>query len=268
MTRQAAAASGQIKKSSVTVLIPKALRAEWVDVMALDPTLSNSAFRVACVIGSYFNKHRGDAYPSIETLARVMGASERTVWAGVKELEERGYLIVKRRSLGSLTRKRKDGTESEVKLAGGRGVSNTYTPAFERSHISATITGSKVAERCDLYWSERSQKSVSKVATDCDPTLNLPSEGNPTLARGPSSPNGLGPAGEQIRRAIGDANFRSWISKLAIVGEADGVVTLSAPTGFHRDRVVEQFEFKILEAWQSVSPSVTRIVIVKKDAAA
>ena len=155
-------------KASVVVLLPKPLRAEWMDVMALDASLSDNAFRVGCVIGSYFNKYRGDAYPSIKTLAKVMNAGERTVWAGVKELERCGYLIVKRRELGVIVRKRKDGTESEVRLAGGKGVANTYQPAFERSQISATNTGSKLAIRCDLYWSQRSQISASKVATDCE----------------------------------------------------------------------------------------------------
>jgi hypothetical protein len=49
------------RKPSVVILLPKQLRAEWVDVMALDKTLGDNAFRVACVIGSYFNKYRGDA---------------------------------------------------------------------------------------------------------------------------------------------------------------------------------------------------------------
>lgn len=108
------------KSSAVVVLIPKQLRAEWVDVMALDADLSNNAFRVACVIGSYFNKYRGEAYPKIETIAAAMGAAARTAWGGVKELEARGYLIVERREFGTIKRRLKDGTEKEVRLAGGR----------------------------------------------------------------------------------------------------------------------------------------------------
>src|SRR4051794_24046350 len=94
--------------AQVVVLLPKQLRAEWVDAMALDTALSNNAFRAACVIGSYFNKFRGDAYPRIETIAEKMGVSDRTAWAAINELEALGYLIVKRRNLGTRTRKLKD----------------------------------------------------------------------------------------------------------------------------------------------------------------
>jgi hypothetical protein len=250
---------------SVVVLIPKQLRAEWIDAMALDPSLSNNAFRVGCVIGSYFNKYRGEAYPRLDTIARVMDAAERTVWGGVKELEAAGYLIVKRRHLGTRTRIEKNGAETEVRLAGGKGVANTYQPAFQRSQISATTTGSKLAERCDLYWAQSSQKSVPKVAADCDPTLNLPSEGNPTRARGPSSPNGLGPAGEQIRSLVGEAIFASWFSKLDLVSETAEVVTLSAPGRHHREQVINRYEAKILTAWRVIRPTITSIVITERD---
>ena len=249
------------------ILLPKQLRAEWMDVMALDASLPDNAFRVGCVIGSHFNKYRGDAYPSIQTLAKVMGASERTVWAGVKELERRGYLIVKRRELGTIVRKRKDGTESEVRLAGGKGVSNTYQPAFERSQIFATTIGSKLAERCDLYWSQSSQKSVPKVATDCDPTLNLPSEGNPSRAQGPSSPDGLGPFGTLISKRIGDAAYRAWFAKAAIAAETPDSVTLSVDSTFRRDHITAQFGPQILDCCRAVMPTVLRVDVVVREAA-
>jgi biotin operon repressor len=256
------------RKPSVVILLPKQLRAEWVDVMALDARLSNNAFRVACVIGSYFNKYRGDAYPSIETLAKVMGASERTVWAGAKELEDRGYLVVKRRELGTIVRKCKNGTESEVRLAGGKGVANTYQPAFERSQISATTTGSKLAERCDLYWVQRSQISASMVATDCDPTLTSSSskKKNPT---GPCA-HALGPAGDELRRRLGSDVFESWFGKVTIYAETHDLIRLAAPTRFTASRIRQDFENQALEAWQSVRPTIQRIeiVLLGKEAAA
>jgi hypothetical protein len=68
-------------------------------------------------------------------------------------------------------------------VCGGRGVANTYLPAFERSQVAATKPGLKLAARCDLLWELRSQNSARKVATDCDPTLASPSEKNPSRAR-------------------------------------------------------------------------------------
>jgi hypothetical protein len=165
------------------ILIPKKLRAEWMDVIALDPKISNAAFRAAGVIGSHFNKHTGRAFPSQSTIAAAMGVSDRTAWAAVCELEREGYLVIQRRSLGVGTRMTKAGPVA-VRFAGGKGVANTYLPAFERSQLTATNAGSKLATRCDLYWEQRSQSGVAKVATDCDLTLVPPSEvtlqgGNP-----------------------------------------------------------------------------------------
>jgi hypothetical protein len=245
-----------------TVLVPKQLRAEWVDVMALDQDLSNNALRVACVIGSYINKFRGDAYPRMETIAEKMRASARTVWAGVHELEARGYLVVKRRSLGTYTRKLKDGTESEVKLAGGKGVANLYQPAFERSQIFATTTRTKLAERCDLYWSERSQKRVAKVATDCDPTLTSSSKKNPAHLTGPSCPDGLGPVGARLRQHLGEDVYRSWFNKVTIKTETPELVVLSAPTRLHVSRIQQDYADKVLRAWQAITPTIQRVEVV------
>jgi hypothetical protein len=43
----------------------KQLRAEWMDVMALDERLTNTAFRVVGVGGSYFNRHTGSTFLTV-----------------------------------------------------------------------------------------------------------------------------------------------------------------------------------------------------------
>lgn len=158
------------------ILIPKQLRMEWTDLLAHDRELSNSGFRVACVIGSHFNRRTGDTYVKQETIAEKLGMSERTVWTAIMELERLGYLIIARRELGV---RATDGR----RVCGGRGVANTYLPAFERSQVTATFSGQKLAARCDHLWSERSQSSVTKVAAHCDPTLTSSSKKNLTRAR-------------------------------------------------------------------------------------
>jgi DNA-binding transcriptional regulator YhcF (GntR family) len=254
------------EKATVAVLLPKPLRAEWVDAMALDPDLSNNAFRVACVIGSYFNKFRADAYPSMGIIAEKMNATTRTVWNGITELEARGYLIVKRRHLGTYIRKEKTGGETEVRLAGGKGVSNTYYPAFQRSQISSTNTKSKLEEICDLYWSQRSKKSASKAETDFDPTLASSSskKKNPTRPREALPSHALGSAGDRLRDLIGPDEFAAWFGsdKVRVESETGDTVTLSAPNVFVRTQILERYKLKLERALQWARPETAVVNVI------
>jgi hypothetical protein len=83
------------------ILIPKSLRMEWTDALALDPQVGNMPFRVACVISSHFNHRSGETFVSQITVARIMGVSPRSVWSAIVELERLGYLIVQRREFGA-----------------------------------------------------------------------------------------------------------------------------------------------------------------------
>ena len=136
------------RPNAEVLLIPESLRMAWTDYMALDASLPHCPFRIGCVIGSHINRQSGETFLSQETIARVMGVSLRTVWAGTSILEDRGYFIIKRREFAPYKGKR---------VAGGRGVANIYVPSIERSQISATFNGQKLAERCDLIWKQRSQ---------------------------------------------------------------------------------------------------------------
>lgn len=226
------------------ILIPKQLRAEWMDCMALDSALSHVAFRVAGVIGSHFNRHTGRTFLSQETIARVVGVSQRTAFAAVRELEERGYLIVKRREFGTVSRKTAAGEIIQVRVAGGKGVANTYFPAFQRSQLAATNRGVKLATHCDLIWEQRSQKPAAKLATSCDPTLTPSPKENPSRAREPSCADALGPLAAIVRATIGDDYFRSWFGKATIAAETAEVLTLAFPTKFVRTKVVELYEHR------------------------
>lgn len=249
-------------KTGTVILIPKQLRAEWMDVMALDARLSHTAFRVAGVVGSHFNKHSGRTFLTHETIARVMSVSERTAYAAIMELEVRGYLIVKRREFGTVTR-RTAGGDIQVKVAGGKGVANTYLPAFERSQVAATNSGAKLAARCDLLWEERSQKAAPKVATGCDPTLTSSSKKNPTPPAEPSFVGELGPAGALLRQRLGDAIFRSWFGKVTVEMQTANLIVLRAPTKFIATRIRQDFEVQLLDAWRrAVSPTIERIQVV------
>ena len=231
------------------ILLPKKLRAEWMDAMALDTELSNAAFRTGCVIGHHFNRHCGEVFIKQETIARIMGISDRTVWSAIKELEQRGYLAVKRRELGNRT---SDGR----RVCGGKGVANVYLPCFERSQITSSKRGAKLAARCNLWWEERSQKSTSKVAADCDPTHDSPSGSNPSEVD-----HDLGEAGERLRQRLGRDAFVSWFSKVIVESFEDGVVTLTAPSRFVSDWIRTHFVDEILVAWQTADASVAQVVV-------
>ena len=248
-------------KTGSVILIPKQLRAEWMDVMALDARVAHTAFRVAGVIGSHFNKHTGQTFLTHETIARVMGVSERTVYGAIMELEALGYLLVKRREFGTVTRKTARG-EIQVKVAGGKGVANTYLPAFERSQVAATNSGLKLAARCDLLWEVRSQKAAPKVAVDCDPTLSPSSKENPSQSREPSSASALGPLAAIIINERGEPEFKSWFGLAMIEPGAPDCLTLSLPSRFTANEVQKRYGDKLLRWARMVDLGKSRVDIV------
>jgi AraC-like DNA-binding protein len=251
-------------KTGSVILIPKQLRAEWMDAMALDARLSNTAFRVAGIIGSHFNRHTGQTFLTVETIARVLSMSERTVFSAVKELEELGYLIVKRREFGTVTRKTARG-EIQVKVAGGRGVANTYLPAFERSQVTATNTGSKLATRCDLWWEERSQKTAPKAAAHCDPTLTPSPKENFTHAREPSSASALGSLAAIIVRERGEPEFKSCFGLATIAADSPDCLSISLPTRFTVSEVQKRYSDKLPRWVRMIDPGKTRVDIVLRE---
>ena len=242
------------------VLIPKPLRAEWMDAIALDAKVSHAAFRVAGIIGSHFNSRTGKAFLRQDTIAGIMGASERTVWTAVKDLERTGYLLVQRRQIGSVTRCRKDGTTFEVAIAGAKGAANTYLPAFESSQVTATNTGSKLAAHCEQYWAQSSQKPASKLATDCEPTLTSPSEKYPSRAREPSATASLGSLGAELEKRIAPELILAWFKGARLV-ELSDVVTIEVPKRYAAVRIMRDFEREIIEAARQQAPQCDRVIV-------
>ncbi|WP_438275695.1 helix-turn-helix domain-containing protein [Nitrobacter sp.] len=256
------------------ILIPKQLRMEWTDVLALDAGISHAAFRVACVIGSHFNSTTGETFVTQDTVARVMGVSSRTVWSAIRELEECGYIIVRRRELGVRV---SDGR----RVNGGKGAANVYLPAFERSQVAATSRGLKLATHCDLVWSQRSQVAAtsngskvamdcelsgsqrsqnpaSKVAMGCDPTLKT----NSKNARASALALRLGSPAQLLHKRLGSEKFESWFAKVELVVPGPPVATLRAPSRFIRDYIVQHFDEMVLSCWKATSPTIERVEII------
>ncbi len=239
------------------ILISKQLRIEWMDALALDPDLSPRAHKVAGVIGFHFNKHRGDTFIKQETIARLMGLSLRTVQNAIAELERRGYLIVQRRELGF---RASDGRRA----AGGKGVANTYLPAFQRTQLAATNRGLKVAMHCVHLWEQRTQNRVAKDAAVCHPTLTpsfIEKEGEPIEERYRAFVTAL--AGG-IRARIGDDAFIQWMGdqvRAVMNFDDEAVLYVYAPTKFTRKYIRDNFGEVIADVARSLLPGLRRVEI-------
>lgn len=244
------------------VLISKQLRTEWMDVMALDSSLSHVAFRCACVLGSHFNRHSGQAFLTLETLARTLQACERTAWTASKELERRGYIIIKRREFGIGTRKTASGAQVEFRAAGGKGVANIYLPAYARAPVATSNASKNFAARCDLLWERSLQSTSSKVAIRCKPTLTSSSKKNLLPAKEPIAGNGLGPLKQIILTDIGDALYRSWFSKASIISEAEETLYIGFESRFFCNAVTSKFGEKLLGWCQIMDPQLESVQLV------
>ena len=254
-------------KSAEVILIPKQLRAEWMDAMAMDPKLSPRAFKVAGIIGSHFNRRSGETFIARDKIALAAGMCLRQVVTVIKEIEHAGYLIVKRRELPASA----DGTANY----GGRGVANVYLPAIDGAQVGATDAGRRFAARIEEAWervqraaplrkkkgaadctlpeAERVQNSARKGAVDCTPTLDDPTDHNPTRARDGAAPAGrLGAFGAELEARLGAQAIRAWFAEIAIEGVRPGrmpELVLSAPSRFIADRILSHHTDDAIQCW-------------------
>jgi hypothetical protein len=68
---------------------------DWLNRVLSDVELSPNAFKVAFKIGQHFNSRQGGAaWPSSLTIATGIGIDQATVIRAVRQLRERGHLIV------------------------------------------------------------------------------------------------------------------------------------------------------------------------------
>lgn len=72
-------------------------RFAWLEAIAADSELSSHAARAAIVISSHLSRTKGDAWPSIKTIAACAGSPRRTVERAIAELCKAGYLERRRR---------------------------------------------------------------------------------------------------------------------------------------------------------------------------
>ncbi len=72
----------------------------------------------------------------------------------------------------------------------------------------------------------------------------------------------LGPAGDRLKRRLGNEVFAAWFSQAKVVGECGDTVTLSVDTKFKRFRIVSEYEAACIDAFSALNPSITRVVVL------
>ena len=81
----------------------------------------------------------------------------------------------------------------------------------------------------------------------------------------PEQAHHLGPAGDRLRKRLGNEVFAAWFSQSRIVGECGDTVTLSVDTRFKRSRIVSQYETACIDAFSALNASITRVVVLVAD---
>jgi hypothetical protein len=238
--------------SSATIAIPRAMRMAWTDAITCDPEVSDSACRIACVIGAHFNRYSGETFISQKTIARLANKTDRTVRTAIGELECLGYLEVVRRELG---RRASDGR----RVCGGKGAANIYRPTFERERLNSADLGRRLLTVVEQRWpsakeeidfpragEQRRKNRAAKEGVGFLPTL----EPNPINAG--HAMHALGSIGDHVRIMIGDTQFHAWFREVRFDSVTGGTLRLSAPSKFVKDRLMQHYQEAIITSGQKV----------------
>ncbi len=216
MTRQSSASA----RGNVVIMIPKKLRMDWVDTMAIDERVSHTAFRAACVIGKHFNNTTGETFVGFPKMAKILNCHEKTARRAVQQLEELGFL--------------------EVKRMRGRGKAHVYRPAVDGERATATAAAQKLDTSVRLLKAENRTPVSVKPDTSVPPTLTPSSKGDSAggspdgLKRRssgtPSPAKGSVPAGEKREFvAVDDARWPNLNARWRRERNPVGALVFSSP---------------------------------------
>ncbi|UYO37485.1 DUF1376 domain-containing protein [Rhodopseudomonas palustris] len=95
-------------------------------------------------------------------------------------------------------------------------------------------------------------------------TRSLPSVGTRVMLAMPD-PELLGPAGEILRKRIGDDVFASWFGKAHLTSIRGDTATVAVQNSFVQSRVIAEYERPLLEALSAADPAISRVVVVVGD---
>jgi biotin operon repressor len=274
------------RQEGAVTLLPNRLRALWTDALALDRDLPDWAVRVGMVIGGCFNRETGEWHLTREWIAAALGCNVTKVWRAVTLLEERGYLIVKRRELGQ---RKSDGR----RVAGGKGMASTYAPGLDGRQVTAMThhevlpgrvkqlkenirPNGKGPKQCknallgDPPDEGQSSASVTpKECTDALPTLKEPSVPNPMSSSGADvhheAPGASTPETSWLRIShrlearLGKQDMEIWFRGVSIIAISDVSIRLRAPSLFVRDWIINHWRDALLACCRAEHRSVLEL---------
>lgn len=232
---------------NVHVLIPKSLRQDWVDLMALDERLTALAVRAGIVVAvRCIRNETGVGFIGLDKVASLLGVSRRTAWSAITLLVKHGYLGIKQRGHG-------------------KGRANEYEMLLDKVQPVARLAHEKLATRCSLLWGPSGnglhlgagvnvQNPASQGAAHCTPSLTYPSGSSLEPA------HRLGAAGDRLRQKIGGDLFASWFRDVDVTIEehAGGkAAVLHAPSRFAATTIATKFVDDVLACWRADDPSIT-----------
>jgi hypothetical protein len=219
----------------------------------VDQRLTHLDFRLFYYLADATDSQTQTAKRKQRTIAAALGVTTRAVQIGVDRLVEFGHLATETKDGGTYV--------------------NAYRIILEKANVGSSFSGWK-ANPCSPSENKRrtdrtkkANQNVEKGERPFVPTLPFNSHNIPSRARGPSSPDGLGPFGAVISKRIGDAAYRAWFAKAAIAAETPDSVTLSVDSTFRRDHITAQFGPQILDCCRAVRPTVLRVDVVVREAA-
>jgi hypothetical protein len=96
------------------------------------------------------------------------------------------------------------------------------------------------------------------------PTLKPFNE--PSRAKAPSSPDGLGALGAPLRNRIGRDKFEAWFGGAVIAGSTEDSVTMELPTKFKASHVQKNFEADVLACCKAQQSTVEHVRFIARAA--
>lgn len=125
----------------------QAAKEGWLKLCASYPNLSGADLAVVIDLSTYLNSKRGDAWPSIDTIATDINRNRSTVFRSLKRLEELSLI--------------------KVIHARGRNKSNHYRPSLGLMNTVPATLRRKTTPRGKILRT-RNKKAANSRQNDCE----------------------------------------------------------------------------------------------------
>ena len=137
-------------------------RAQWREQASRDSRLSGNHFRLLYVIGEHFNAKTGEAWPSQQRLATLIGLSERQVRYLLRDLIDAGYLEINKPGKREANRYRIPAQWSIDRAAAHCRSSDRVTGNSAHSDRQPTASGDRQSTAAKPSLSEPSLKNTPR----------------------------------------------------------------------------------------------------------